>query len=288
MSIEKMEQARRIGEALCGDGRVLLQGEAFPQVGELGATLDGMTTRNAEHRLVAWKTYTHVGGGYTFLDERGTAFLDHVAELAATAGGPSVVCVHKGFGADPADVGPAAAAHPDVTFCVYHSGFEPGSNAPAGGVERFVQSLAGAGNPTNVYAELGSTWRTVLADPDRAAHVLGSLLLAVGPERILWGTDSVWYGSPQDQIEAFRAFEITPQAQEQFGYPALTPDMKRLIFGANAAALHGLDLAAVERPCRDVAEQEEAIGRLGGQTGPRGPVSRRDVLALWQREHPWF
>ena len=60
--------------------------------------------------------------------------------------------------------------------------------------------------------------------PDEAAHVLGKLLVAFGPERILWGTDSIWYGSPQDQIAAFRAFEITPAFQEQFGYPALSPD----------------------------------------------------------------
>jgi len=39
---------------------------------------------------------------------------------------------------------------------------------------------------------------------------------------VLWGTDSIWYGSPQDQIQAFRAFEITPEFQERFGYPALT------------------------------------------------------------------
>ena len=288
MSIEKMEEARRIGEALCGDGRVLLQGEAFPQVGELGATLDRMSALREEHELVAWKTYTHVGGGYSFLDERGAAFLSHVAEI-----GPRVVCVHKGFGADPADVGPAAAAHPDITFCVYHSGFEPSSTAPAGGVERFVQSLAdaGIGPGANVYAEIGSTWRSVLADPDRAAHVLGSLLLAVGPERILWGTDSIWYGSPQDQIQAFRTFEITAEAQERFRYPALTPEIKRRIFGANAAELHGLDLAAVERPCREVAqgEQEEARGRLGPLAdGPLGPVTRREILAVWRREHPWF
>ena len=288
MSIEKMEQARRVGDALCGDGRVLLQGEAFPQVGELGATLDRMSALREQHSLVAWKTYTHVAGGYSLVDERGTAFLDHVGAI-----GPPVVCIHKGFGADPADIGPAAAAHPDITFCVYHSGFEPASSAPAGGVERFVQSLAdaGVGPGANVYAELGSTWRTVLSQPDRAAHVLGMLLLAVGPERILWGTDSIWYGSPQDQIEAFRTFEITPQAQEQFGYPALTADVKLRILGRNAADLHGLDLAAVEQPCRDVVGQEEALGRLtsvGLADGPLGPVSRRDVLAVWRREHPWF
>ena len=59
-----------------------------------------------------------------------------------------------------------------------------------------------------------------MGNPDEAAHVLGKLLVAFGPERILWGTDSIWYGSPQDQIAAFRTFEITPAFQEQFGYPA--------------------------------------------------------------------
>ena len=52
--------------------------------------------------------------------------------------------------------------------------------------------------------------------------MLGKLLAAVGPDRVVWGTDSIWYGSPQGQIEAFRAFEITPEYQERFGYPALT------------------------------------------------------------------
>jgi predicted TIM-barrel fold metal-dependent hydrolase len=182
----------------------------------------------------------------------GEAFLDHVETLADEGAGPRVVCVHKGFGADPADLGPAAAAHPKLTFVAYHSGFEAdvteGPYSPSGGgVDRFVRSLrtAGIGPGGNVYAELGSTWRSVLSRPDEAAHTLGKLLAALGPERILWGTDSIWYGSPQDQIEAFRAFTITPEYQERFGYPALDPPAKRAIFGGNAARLHGLDLAAL-------------------------------------------
>lgn len=285
MSIEKMEEARRVGEALCGDKRVLLQGEAFPQVGRLPATLDRMSALAEAHDLVAWKTYTHVAGGYSLVDERGEAFLAHVE-----ATGPRIVCVHKGFGADPADVGPAAAAHPAITFCVYHSGYEPSSDLPGGGVERLIRSLVDAGSPPNVYAEVGSTWWSVLGAPDRAAHVLGQLLAHFGAERILWGTDSVWYGSPQQQIEAFRAFEITPEAQERFGYPALTPAAKRRILGHNAAQLHGLDLAAVSGRC-EPAEREEALGRLdavGLGDGPLGPVSRREVLTAWRREHPWF
>jgi len=48
----------------------------------------------------------------------------------------------------------------------------------------------------NVYAELGTTWFLMLRRPREAAHVLGKLLVALGPERIVWGTDSAWYGSP--------------------------------------------------------------------------------------------
>jgi hypothetical protein len=301
MSIEKMEEARRLADSLCGDGRVLLQGEAFPQIGALPDFLERMEGLAADHDLVAWKTYTHVGGGYTFADERGEAFLGKVSELAAAGLGPPVVAVHKGFGADPADLGPAAAAHPDITFVAYHSGFESGNvegpfDEAGGGVDRLLVSLrdAGIGSGDNVYCELGSTWFMVLRDPEAAAHTVGKLLAAVGPDRVLWGTDSIWYGSPQDQIDAFRAFEITEDAQEQFGYPALTPEVKRAIFGGNAARLHGIDLATVEAPCRFSATErdaarEEAFGRLGG-LGERtlGPRTAEAASATFMADHPYF
>jgi hypothetical protein len=134
----------------------------------------------------------------------------------------------------------------------------------------------------------------VLRDPEAAAHTVGKVLSAVGPERVLWGTDSIWYGSPQDQIDAFRAFEISEDAQEAFGYPALTPEVKQAIFGGNAARLHGIDLATVEAPCRFSAEErdaarEEAFGRLGG-LGERtlGPRTAEAAAAAFLTEHPWF
>ena len=61
-----------------------------------------------------------------------------------------------------------------------------------------------------------------MRDPDEAAHVLGKLLERVGDDRVLWGTDSIWYGSPQNQIEAFRNFQISNEFQDTFGYPELT------------------------------------------------------------------
>ena len=71
-----------------------------------------------------------------------------------------------------------------------------------------------------MYAELGSTWFLMLRRPVEAAHVLGKLLAALGPERIVWGTDSTWYGSPQPLIDAFRAFEIPERMQARVRLPA--------------------------------------------------------------------
>ena len=99
-----------------------------------------------------------------------------------------------------------------------------------------------------------------MADPDQAAHVLGKLLVAVGEDNILWGTDSIWYGSPQDQIQAFRAFEITAESREKFGYPALTPAVKAKILGQNAARL------CVSRP--DESREQRARSALTTSSEP--------------------
>jgi predicted TIM-barrel fold metal-dependent hydrolase len=174
--------------------------------------------------------------------------------------GPRIVCAHKGLAgpipslapaaASPRDIGPAAVACPDIDFVVYHSGYdidarhEEGAHDadPQRGVSRLVTSLADAGVPpgANVWAELGSTWSLILRRPEEAAHVLGKLLLAVGEDRILWGTDSVWYGPPQPLIDAFRAFTIPERLQEAHGYPELTPTLKQKILGGNASALYGI------------------------------------------------
>jgi hypothetical protein len=257
LNIDDMELARRLARELCHDERVLLHGGVQPTVGPPGMQIDGMSALVRDHPIGAWKIYTHAPGPGWRLDDGdasasqvGESFLARVEEV-----GPRIVCVHKGFSggsrwASPADIGPAARAHPDIAFVVYHSGFEsageegPYTDATAEqGVNRLVASLrrAGIGPGRNVYAELGSTWWIVMRDPTQAAHVLGKLLQAVGPDRILWGTDSLWYGSPQDQIQAFRAFEISTELQEQYGYPALTPEVKRKILGENAIALYGIE-----------------------------------------------
>jgi hypothetical protein len=64
---------------------------------------------------------------------------------------------------------------------------------------------------------------------------------------VLWGTDSVWYGSPQWQIEAMRRLEIPEDMQKKYGFPALggaDSATKQMIFGGNAARLYRLRLKA--------------------------------------------
>ena len=145
---------------------------------------------------------------------------------------------------------------------------------------------AGVAAGSNVYAELGSTWRAVMGDLDQAAHLLGKLLLAVGDDNILWGTDSIWYGTPQDQIAMFKAFQITPEFQERFGYPELTDERKAKILGRNAARLFGIDRPATATCAPAEQSTRRAANPLANAT--LGPVSRRDILTTFVRDHPWL
>lgn len=261
---------REVVDRYAGTGRLLTHTIVHPNLGR--AEIDCMADHATMLRPSAWKVYTMYGpptraapeGGWFLDDEEiGAPFLDQVMRC----GGPRIVCTHKGLGGpipaasvkstSPRDIGPAAKAFPRINFVVYHSGYERnpyGEEGPLNelaptGVDRLVLSAreAGIGADANIYAELGSTWFLMLRRPVEAAHVLGKLLKAFGPRRILWGTDSTWYGSPQSLIDAFRAFTIPERMQEAFGYPALTPEVKDRILSGNAAALYGIDVAGIRQ-----------------------------------------
>jgi hypothetical protein len=313
MSPEVMDHARRLTEAACHDERVLLHAQALPNLGDLQANLDAMSAAVERYPIASWKVFTNFpdlydGSGNAWrLDDGdpalarvGDAFLRHAVEL-----GVPTVAAHKGLSttlgysspfASPADVGPAAAAHPDVRFLVYHSGYEadavegPFDPATADqGSNRLIASMqaSGIGPNQNVYAELGTTWWALLARPDEAAHLLGKLLVHVGEDNVLWGTDAVFYGSPQGQIQAFRAFQISEQFQEQFGYPALTDDIKRKVLGLNALELHDVDPVSV--PCAftraDLEQLRMAIPVSAPRRGPRNPSELRAYVARERVEH---
>jgi hypothetical protein len=294
LSNEQIAGAREVVDRYAPSGRVLTHTIVHPNIpGEL----DRMPEWAAQLQPSGWKVYTLYGpptagsptGGW-FLDdpEVGLPFLERVRDLSRAHGTRAVVAAHKGLGgpipdasvaaASPRDIGPAAAQFPDVDFVVYHSGYErnpdgvegpyPDGDVPRAlqGVDRLVATCAahGIGDDGNVYAELGSTWFLVARRPAEAAHVLGKLLRTLGPRRIVWGTDSTWYGSPQPLIDAFRAFTIPPSFQERYGYPALTDDIKDQILGANACAVYGVERATVEAAAADARRTwvPEAVAEL--------------------------
>jgi hypothetical protein len=97
----------------------------------------------------------------------------------------------------------------------------------------------------NTYAEIGTTWAsTIVTFPTAAAHLIGQLLKFFGPDRVVFGSDSVWWGSPQWQIEALWRFQIPEAMRKQYGYPELTPTIKRKILGLNSAKLYGIKVAS--------------------------------------------
>jgi hypothetical protein len=295
LTIEEAAAARKIVDGLKGTHRLLLHGRVNPN--QDGDVADMQRLRD-DFGIQAWKTYTQWGpgeqGGYAMTDEAtGVRFMEEAKRLDVP-----VIAIHKGipFGRKSyehslcTDVGPAAKKYPELSFLIYHSGFVPGqAEGPYDperneGIDSLIKTvhendLKGG----NVYAELGSTWRFLMRDPDSAAHALGKMLKYVGEDNVLWGTDSIWYGSPQDQIQAFRAFQISEEFQDKYGYPALTPEIKRKILGLNALKPYRLEADVLRHHLGDDAVQvTKAEYREMADPHFRtfGPKNRREFFNL--------
>ena len=155
------------------------------------------------------------------------------------------------------DVGKAAKDWPQLTFIIYHSGYryvDPGE--PALAAEQFdrtgrmdwvtdVAEIRSKYGVDNVYGEIGASFASVcISQPRAAAAMMGTLIRGLGADHVLWGTDSIWFGSPQWQIEALRRLEIPEDMQRKHGFAPLGPAdgaVKNQIFGHNAARLFKLE-----------------------------------------------
>ena len=292
VTIQAADEVRRIVERLEGTHRLLLHGRVNPnQPGDL----EGMDELAQKWRVSAWKTYTQYGPGgkgYFLSDDVGTRFIERARRL-----GVKVICVHKGlpFGSRSyehsqcSDIGVVAKRFPDVRFLIYHSGFvtsvKEGPYGQKDGIDTLIRSLEenGVKPGSNVYAELGSTWRFLMRDPEQAAHAMGKLIKHCGEDNVLWGTDSIWYGSPQDQITAFRTFQISKEFRDKYAYPEITPALRAKIFGLNAAKVYGISADEVKKVIsRDhiSAEKMAYSERPDPHFLTYGPKTRREFLAL--------
>ena len=187
------------------------------------------------------------------------------------ASGIRNVCVHKGLFPPSAeikwprlldyakvdDVAQAAKDWPRLNFIIYHAGYHHVGGSPEAALESFERTgriewvsdlaeISGRYGVANVYADLGATFASAaVTHPRLGAAILGILIRGLGADHVVWGTDSVWWGSPQWQIEAFRRLEMPDDLLlPRYGFAPLGPAdgaTKRAILGENSARLYGLE-----------------------------------------------
>jgi predicted TIM-barrel fold metal-dependent hydrolase len=288
----QMAQTREILNRLAASQRMLAHGLISPNKGP--ADLDEMRRQAADLRVDAWKGYTGAAFGNPprpwRVDDDKLAY--PMLETARRLG-VRHICLHKGLPFagtphddwHPGDLERAARDFPDLNFIVYHAGFrslESGLEAARDGFQRsarvdWVSDLCDIRRRnqklTNVYAELGSTFgMTVITSPLLCGHILGMLVQHLGDDHVLWGTDSIWWGSPRWQIEALRRLTMPETLMTRFGYGPLTPEVKARILGLNAARLFGVDPAAHRNPVPgDYISRLRAIYR---DEGPRPSLTQ--------------
>jgi predicted TIM-barrel fold metal-dependent hydrolase len=239
--------------------------------------LDKVEKEQETLRPDSWKGYTigdntnkHLSKHPFRLDDEKVMypFYEKLARWSKDRPGLRNVCIHKGLFppsvekqfphlleySHVGDVGKAARDWPQLNFVIYHSAYRWGGAANVeqaweqlertGRVE-WVNDLAeipGKFGVTNVYADLGQIFaQSTMADPRVCAFMMGSLVKGLGADHVVWGTDAIWTGSPQWQIEALRRLEIPEDMQKRHGFAPLGAadgPVKRAIFGENNARLY--------------------------------------------------
>src|SRR6266550_874035 len=229
----------------------------------------------------SWKGYT-IGdplfpsklGSYWRLDDEKLMY-PFYEKIAKT--GINTVCIHKGLlpqdyekswpnvwqYATVADLGKAAKDWPQINFVIYHSALRAFLEPPDAALAEFDQTgrikwatdlaeIPAKYGVTNVYGEVGTSFaNSAVANPRLAAALMGTLVRGLGADHVLWGSDSVWYGSPQWQIEALRRLEIPDEMRRKHNFAALGPAdgvVKTAIFGGNAARLYNLNVKSALAP----------------------------------------
>jgi predicted TIM-barrel fold metal-dependent hydrolase len=259
LTIEDMIETRDSINIAAGTERMLSHGIVDPTRPDC---LDEATRQVEDFDIAGFKLYTGNPSGPWMFDDEDIAWpmLEHIQKL-----GKINVSTHKGLALGgrirpyymPTDIPAVAKQFRDLNFIIYHSGMQhmmaqmPESfvGADADGYIPWTTDLCRARDADpdmkNVYMELGGVFGfSVITHPDICGHLLGQIIKSFGADHVIWGTDCIWWGSPQWQIEAMRRFQIPQHLQEKFGYAPITDADRRLIFGENLARLYEIDINA--------------------------------------------
>jgi uncharacterized protein len=275
LSNDQIVQARAAINKVAGSRRLFAHTVLTP--GQAG-WMDEVDRGIAELKPDAWKCYTI--GDPLSPSTKGTAWRLDDEKLVypwyekAMKSGIRNVCIHKGLlpldyetswpgvwkHATPDDVLKAAKDWPGLNFIIYHGAMRNFLEDPQHSLDKFektgridwttdVCELASKHGLKNVYAELGTTFATVaVSSPRLAAAMIGQMVNDMGADHVVWGTDSVWYGSPQWQIEAFRRLEVPDDIMKRMGWKtklgAADGKIKNMIFGENSARLYKYKIQA--------------------------------------------
>ncbi len=210
---QEMTHIRDEINRITGSQHMLAHGLVMPQLGKVD--LDFMDQQAETLHVDAWKCYTGsppkgFEHDWWLSDER----IAYPMLKKAQTLGITNICAHKGLPLGPVtdynhphDILQAAKDFPKLNFLIYHSGFlgtsridvEKAKQGEVPWTTEFCE-LKKKTYPklNNIYMELGSTFgQLVIAEPLICAHLLGQTLLAFGDDHLIWGTDSIWYGTPQ-------------------------------------------------------------------------------------------
>ncbi len=292
--------SKRKGELnrIAGSQRALCQGNCAPNhywdkknnKPDLPALFDQMEREVKTYGIDSWKWYCHTdpggsGNGFRMDDEKlAYPFYEKSKKL-----GLKVFSCHKGYAsqsrrfghfAHPADVEKAAKDHPDISFIVYHSAMKHGTWEPQYKSPEVFDPKTGDflwhadlmkikdRNPDmkNVYCEIGSAFGTLAVHhPVMCMHLMGKNIKHYGADHVIWGTDCLWWGSPQWVIDALKRFQISDEICEKFGYEKITKEDKQKIFGQNAAKVYKIDLEAKRNAFpKDALEKIKTAYHHGG------------------------
>ena len=260
----EMIETRSEINGLAKSRRIVAHGTFSPDLGK--SELESMHRQFERLKVEAWKGYPGQpladGSVGWWMDDEKIAypFYEYSRKI-----GIKNICVHKGLPlpgweiehSSPKDVEKAARDFPDLNFLIYHAGFKGVRDALPAVEDDFktktnipwITDLCQMRkrNPkmTNVYMDLGTTFgMTAITQPKLCAFMLGQMLDAFGENHVLWGTDSIWWGSPQWQIESFRRLQMPEDLQKRFGFSPLTDKVKEKILGLNSARVYGIDAKA--------------------------------------------
>jgi uncharacterized protein len=213
-----------------------------------------MTRWRLDDEEIAYPTYEVIKRNRAQLEKRPAFFNIAIHKGLSTLNPDDPAAQNPSLGT-PDDIPKAATDWPEFNFIIFHGSWapqffgKPSLDAIKAGrtrngvpdIQWTTQMAQDCARYPNVYTELGSTFgATVTAWPTVCAHLIGQILKYWGTDRLVFGTDSVWYGSPQWQIEAFWRFRMPEELMHKYGYPELTETIKRKVLGVNGAKLFKL------------------------------------------------